>query len=77
MGTVVRRIMSEPQPTRTFSLTTQTLTNGRIINAEIRQPKSEKGTAQHPSPLPPVFPHSGMPSIDLDLTDFLLPLTDI
>jgi hypothetical protein len=73
MGTVVRRVMCESQPT----LTTQTLTNGRIINAEIRQPKSEKGTPQHPSPYPPVFPHSWMPSIDLDLTDFLLPLTDI
>jgi hypothetical protein len=55
MGTVVRRFVSEPQPTRTFSLTTQTLTNGRIINAEIRQPKSEKGTI--PIPL------FGMPSI--------------
>ena len=48
MGTVVRRVVSEPQPTRTFSATTQTLINGRIINAEIRQPKSEKGTAQCP-----------------------------
>jgi hypothetical protein len=44
MGTMVRRVASEPQPNRTFSLTIQTLTNGRIINAEIRQPKSEKGT---------------------------------
>jgi hypothetical protein len=47
MGTVVRRVASEPQLNRTFSLTTQTVTNGRIINAEIRQPKSEKGTTQH------------------------------
>lgn len=76
MGTVVRCVVSEPHATRTFSLTTQTLTDGRIINAEIRQPKSEKGTAQLPS-TPPVFPHTWMPSIDLDLTDFLLPLTDI
>lgn len=50
MGTVVRGVVSEPQPIRTFSLTTQTLPNGRIINAEIRQPKSEKGAAQY-SPL--------------------------
>ena len=49
MGTVVCRVISESQPPRTFSLTTHTLTNGRIINAEIRQPKSEKGTAKHPS----------------------------
>jgi hypothetical protein len=70
MGTVVRRFLFEPQSTRTFSLTTQTLINGRIINAEIRQPKSEKGTAQHPF-TPPVLPLTGMPSIDLDLTDFL------
>lgn len=75
MGTVVRRVVSEPRTTRTFSLTTQTLTDGRIINAEIRQPKSEKGTAQHASK-PPVFLHTGMPSIDLDLTNFLLPVTD-
>jgi hypothetical protein len=58
MGAVVRRVVSEPQPTRTFSLTTQTLTNGRIINAEIRQPKSEKGTTQHLSPYLPCFAHT-------------------
>ena len=46
MGTVVRRVVSDPQPTHTFCLTTETMTHGRIINAEIRQPKSEKGTPQ-------------------------------
>ncbi len=71
MGTVVRLIVSEPQPTPTFSLTTRTLTNVRIIRAEIRQPKSEKGTTHHPFPVP--FSSTSQ----RDASRFFIPLTDI
>jgi hypothetical protein len=71
MGTVVRLIASESQPTPTFSLTTRTLTNIRIIKAEIRQPKSEKGTRHHPFPVP-------FSSIShRNASRFFIPLTDI
>ena len=70
MGTMVRRVVSEPQPTH-VSLTIQTLTNGRIINAEIRQPKSEKGTAQHSSPCLRCL------TLISIIIGFLLPLTGI
>ena len=41
MGTVVRNNILKLQAARTVI---DTLITGRIINAEIRQPKSEKGT---------------------------------
>jgi hypothetical protein len=60
MGAVVRSNMPEPQSAHTLSLTVPL----RIINAEIRQPKSEKGTAQHPS-RPYLFLHPAVLAIDL------------